>query len=173
MRRLILAFALVSLASVANANWWSEYNSFRCAKERLVHFDGTIAEAAIATPELSTLVFALETAGLVDAVNGDGNLTVYAPTNDAFANIPEMILGEVLADPDALEATLLYHVTPGLKDPRRVHRVKPKNTLLGQKVFYNRGEDGPMVNNANVQCQGVRADNGVVWIIDSVLMPQF
>jgi uncharacterized surface protein with fasciclin (FAS1) repeats len=169
-----LGVVLLLATSVAAAGWNSKSGYYRCVKQPLQHFDGTIAEAAVATPELSTLVFALQEAGLVDALDGDGDLTVYAPTNDAFANVPEDILDALLADPEGLlTAVLTYHVTPGLKDPRRTLRARVVPTLLGQDVFYNRDQSGPRVNQSNVQCTGVRTSNGIVWIIDSVLLPQF
>merc|ERR1712203_83232 len=72
-----------------------------------------IAELAIATPQLSTLLAAVKVAGLVDTLAGEGPFTVFAPTNDAFAKIPEETLNGLLADKDALTAVLLRHVVPG------------------------------------------------------------
>ena len=72
-----------------------------------------IAELAIATPQLSTLLAAVKAAGLVDTLAGEGPFTVFAPTNDAFAKIPEETLNGLLADKDALTAVLLRHVVPG------------------------------------------------------------
>merc|ERR1739838_959019 len=72
-----------------------------------------IAELAIATPKLSTLLVAVKAAGLVETLAGDGPFTVFAPTNDAFAKIPEETLNGLLADKDALTAVLLRHVVPG------------------------------------------------------------
>lgn len=145
-----------------------------CLKTPAVQVDGTIVDAAVATPELSTLVFALQTAGLVDALQGEGPFTVYAPTNDAFDKIPGVILDPILADGNLLTAVLTYHVSPSEHlDPRRTFIPREISTLNGQTVFFNRGPDGPQVNQSNVNCQGVRTSNGDVWLIDSVLLPQF
>lgn len=148
-------------------------NLAACLSESMVEFDGTIVDAAIATPALSTLVDAVVAADLVDALNDAEDITVYAPTNDAFAAIPADITGALLADTAALTAVLTYHVTPSLQDPRRYVSPVRRGTLQGQTVFYNRMDETPMVNNAAVQCIGVKASNGYVWIIEDVLLPQF
>lgn len=143
-----------------------------CLSTPMVNFDGTVVDAALATPELSTLVDAVVAAGLVDALNDAENITVYAPTNAAFAAIPGDITGALLADVPALTAVLTYHVTPNLEDPRRFVSPVRRGTLQGDVVFYQRMNSAPMVNNAEVSCTGVMTSNGYVWIIDSVLFPQ-
>merc|ERR1712210_449953 len=99
-----------------------------------------IAELAIATPQLSTLLAAVKAAGLVDTLAGDGPFTVFAPTNDAFAKIPEETLNGLLADKDALTAVLLRHVVPGAalkaKDvPKGDTKVK---TAGGEEITVSR-----------------------------------
>ncbi|WP_281557942.1 fasciclin domain-containing protein [Thalassomonas sp. RHCl1] len=165
-----LMFAII-LSATAQASW--NKGKFQCLKIQAVEFDGTIAEAAIATPALSTLVTALTAAGLVDAVNGDGNLTVFAPTNEAFNNVPAPILQALLDDTDLLTSVLLYHVVDRKIDARRSYFTKKVSTLAEQKVFLNRQNGAPHVNQSEVNCQGVKTSNGIVWIIDSVLLPQF
>ncbi len=154
------------------------YNSYlQCLRTPKIRFHGTIVDAALAVPELSTLAFAVQTAGLVDVLNSPGPFTVFAPTNDAFGAIPEPVLGAILADNDLLTAVLTYHVSLGTgrwKDPRRaLFAPRERNTVQGQTVFFNRNSAGPQVNQSGVACQGVKTDNGVVWFIDSVLLPQF
>ncbi|WP_158587031.1 fasciclin domain-containing protein [Motilimonas pumila] len=168
---LLASAAALLFASNASAGW--NKASYQCLKTKPAVFDGTIAEAAIATPELSTLVTALSAANLVDAVNGDGNLTVFAPTNAAFENVPAPILGEILGDTDVLSAVLLHHVVDGKFDARRSYFPKAKTSLVGQKLFLSRTEGKPHVNQSEIACQPVKTDNGTVWIIDSVLLPQF
>lgn len=163
------AVAAVTFGSAANANT----TLAECLSTPLVKFDGTVVDAALATPELSTLVDAVVAAGLVDALNDAENITVYAPTNDAFAAIPGDILNAVVADVDILTAVLTYHVSPDRTDPRRYVTTLRRPTLQGQHVFYNRSGQEAQVNNSAVNCQGVSTSNGVVWLIDSVLMPQF
>lgn len=175
MRKNIAAILCVGVlalsANVAQANFGSSFA--KCLKTPLTHFDGTIVDAAVATPALSTLVTAVTAAGLVDALNGEGPLTVYAPTNDAFDKIPKDFLDALLADQGLLTSILTYHVTSGEVDPRRTFIPQEVSTLQGQTVFFNRGPSGPQVNQSNVNCTGVSTTNGVVWIIDSVLLPQF
>jgi uncharacterized surface protein with fasciclin (FAS1) repeats len=185
---LLAALGMSVLSTTASAegnkyDWKSKYyggqynNYYECYKTPAVEFPGTIVEAAIATPALSTLVTAVLAADplVAEALsNPDANFTVYAPTNDAFAAVP--ILDIVLANQPLLTSILLYHVTDGVKphyDPRWVNKNSFEvYTLNGQTVFYNRN-GGPQINNSNVSCQPVKTTNGVVFVIDSVLLPQF
>lgn len=172
------AFLLaVSLSSTAQAggygSWKDKLQYLQCLRTPAVHFDGTIAEAALATPDLSTLVFALGEAGLVDTFLGEGNFTVFAPTNEAFGKIPGPVLEAILADVDLLTTVLSYHVTLGHADPRRAYVPRAVNTLAGQNVFLGRSDGSPYINNSGVSCQSVRTSNGTVYVIDSVLLPQF
>lgn len=144
-----------------------------CVSTEVTNFDGTVVDAALATPELSTLADAVIAAGLVDALNDAENITVYAPTNDAFASIPEDILGGILADVDVLTAVLTYHVSPTQQDPRRYATPVRTDTLQGQKIFFQRSTGHARVNNSAVDCAGVQTSNGLVWLIDSVLLPSF
>jgi len=147
----------------------------QCLSTKLTHFNGTIVDAAIATPALSTLVDAVVAAGLADALSADGRLTVFAPTNDAFAAIPPAILNDIVSDTAVLTEVLTYHVLPRAIDARRaIGRNYAVKTLQGQKLFLrNSNRHGAMVNQSTFNCNGVVTTNGVVWIIDSVLLPQF
>lgn len=153
---------------------------FRCAFTPPVKFDGTIVDAALATPELSTLVDAVVAADLVDVLSGDGPFTVYAPSNSAFAALPPALLDFLLLEEnrDELVSVLTLHVGAGASyklDPRFESRSREVATLQpeGQTVFYNRGPDGPQVNQSDVSCQPVKTTNGTVFLIDSVLLPQY
>jgi len=165
----LAAAAAVSLSLTTGANAMNL--QAQCLSTEVVDFDGSIVDAALATPELSTLVDAVVAAGLDEALATTENITVYAPTNDAFAAIPEGILNTIVDDIDVLTAVLTYHVTPGrMDDPRKYYTPVRRPTLQGQIVYYS-FKGGPMVNNAGVACQGVQTDNGMVWVIDSVLLP--
>lgn len=172
IKHLVLATA-GSLALTASFASQAQTSLASCLSTPIVNFEGTVVDAAIATPALSTLVDAVVAAGLVDALNDADDITVYAPTNDAFGKIPEDIAGAILADTDVLTAVLTYHVTPGMIDPRRYVTPVRRDTLLGQNVFYSRADSNAMVNNATIDCQGVQTDNGMVWVINSVLIPNF
>lgn len=145
-----------------------------CNATAMAPFDGTIVDAAAATPELSTLLGLVTTANLADALSGPGPLTVYAPTNSAFASVPSSVLNALAEDPGLLTAVLTYHVSPGTIDPRKFKTARERRTLLAkQSVFIDFDRNGPKVNQSKANCQGVQTRNGTVWLIDSVLMPQF
>lgn len=144
-----------------------------CTSTAITNFDGTVVDAALATPELSTLVDAVVAADLVDALNDAEDITVYAPTNAAFAALPPDLLNAALADTDLLTGLLTYHVTQGSEDPRRYVTPIRRDTLAGQKVFYHRFDGEARVNHAAINCAGVQTSNGIVWLVDSVLLPQF
>lgn len=144
-----------------------------CRSTKAVNFAGTIVDAAVATPALSTLTSLVVAANLAGPLSAPGNLTVYAPTNDAFAKIPAPVLGAIGGDIGVLTAVLTYHVVPGPADPRRAGK-REVTTLQGQTLFtgFEHGV-GPMINQSNADCTAVKTTNGTVWIIDSVLLPQF
>lgn len=172
LKKTILA-GTTAMACAFGAASHAEDNFAHCVGTPIAKFDGNIVDAAVATPELSTLVDAVLAAGLADALASAENITVYAPTNAAFGKIPADITGAILADTDVLTAVLTYHVSPGIQDPRKFVPAVRRNTLNGQRVYYEWQNGEPTVNNAVVQCQGVQTDNGRVWFIDSVLLPTF
>ncbi|MBL8253944.1 MAG: fasciclin domain-containing protein [Candidatus Competibacter sp.] len=176
MRKSVAAMLCLGvLALSANTAQATGGSSFaKCLRTPLAHFPGTIADAAAQTEDLSILYDLVVKAGLGGALSDpNAELTVYAPTNAAFLAIPELIRNAIVADDDALTAVLTYHVTPGEVDPRRTFIPYEVSTLQGQTVFFNRGKVGPQVNQSNINCQGVQTTNGLVWIIDSVLQPQY
>lgn len=133
-----------------------------------------IVELAVATPDLSTLVTAVQAAGLVDTLSGRGNFTVFAPTNRAFAHLPAGTLDALLADIPALTNVLTYHVSPDYYPASQfvgqvgaVHQ-----TVQGQPIRVD-GRHGSVILNGNtrVTTADVFASNGVVHIIDAVLLP--
>jgi len=169
----IAALAVAASLGMAQAHAGKAGGAFKtCLRTPLVQFNGTIVDAAVATPALSTLTDLVVNAGLADALSAPGNLTVYAPTNDAFSKIPGDLLAAIGSDNDVLTAVLTYHVVNGSADPRRSPVPREVSTLQGQTVFLDY-DNGPQVNQSNAACQGVRTSNGTVWIIDSVLLPQF
>lgn len=145
----------------------------QCRHAALVGFPGTIVDAAVATPELSTLVNLVQAANLIGPLSGKGPLTVFAPTNDAFAKVPAPLLGLIGSDVSLLTSVLTYHVTAGNADPRRSLLPSQATTLQGQSVFLVYDANGASVNQSVASCRGVKTSNGTVWLIDSVLLPQF
>lgn len=169
------AFALVGTAQATGDNkpWGGGFKNYgQCLKTKPIKFDGTIVEAALATPELSILADLVVTAGLVDDLSQPGNLTVFAPTDAAFLAIPPDQLDAIGGDTDVLTSVLTYHVVGGPVDPRRSIIIRKVPTLQGQNLFLSYNKN-PQINQSNTSCQGIRTSNGTVWVIDSVLMPQY
>ena len=136
---------------------------------------GDIVDTAVAAGSFNTLAKALEAAGLVDALKGEGPFTVFAPTDEAFAKLPAGTIETLLRpeNKDKLKAILLYHVVPGkvvAADVVKLNGKEPK-TLQGGKVKIST-KHGVMVNNAMVIKTDVLATNGVIHVINTVLMPK-
>jgi uncharacterized surface protein with fasciclin (FAS1) repeats len=140
---------------------------------QVARVQGTIVDVAVGNPAFSTLVTALQAANLVTTLQGKGPFTVFAPTNDAFAKIPPALLNFLLANPEQLTSVLLYHVTPGIKDVRFQYVPRDVATVQGQDVYADREGDDLLINNAKVTGRVLRTDNGVIYVIDSVLLPQY
>ena len=138
-------------------------------------FDGMstdpVATAASNNPLLSTLVTAVKTAGLVDTLNNAENITVFAPTNDAFAKIDKATLNKVLADKKTLTAILTQHVVGQRLSPDMVAgEFDTLNAKQGVSVEGS-GEDFTVNGSAKVLCGNVQTANATVYIIDTVLLP--
>ncbi|WP_199043523.1 fasciclin domain-containing protein [Glycomyces salinus] len=134
--------------------------------------DDPVATAASNNPVLSTLVTAVGEADLVDTLNSSEDITVFAPTDDAFAAIPEEDLEAVLADTDTLTSILTYHVVSGRIAPEDLAADSPLTTLQGGTLeVTGSGEDFTVNGEANVVCGNVQTANATVYIIDTVLMP--
>ena len=137
-------------------------------------FDGMVkdpvATAASNNPLLSTLVTAVGKAGLADTLNGAPGLTVFAPTNDAFAKLPKATLDKVLADKALLTKILTHHVVSGRLDPTQV--VGKQQTLAKDAVRVKGDTSGMTVDGAHVLCGNIPTANATVYVIDTVLMPK-
>ncbi|MEM6642851.1 MAG: fasciclin domain-containing protein [Bacteroidota bacterium] len=131
-----------------------------------------IVDLAIATESLSTLVAAVQAGGLVETLKGEGPFTVFAPTNDAFAALPEGTLDELLKpeNKDQLVAILTYHVVSGSVLSTDLTDGMTPETVNGATVTIST-VDGVKVNDANVVMADVEASNGVVHVIDAVILP--
>ncbi|WP_421763966.1 fasciclin domain-containing protein [Ekhidna sp.] len=134
--------------------------------------DKTIVELAVGTESLSTLVTAVKAAGLVETLNSEGPFTVFAPTNEAFNNLPDGVLAMLLKpeNKDKLTAVLTYHVvgakvmSTDLKDGMKA------GTVQGDKIKVDL-KSGVKINDANVAKADIKASNGVVHVIDKVILP--
>ncbi|MEM7125753.1 MAG: fasciclin domain-containing protein [Chloroflexota bacterium] len=133
--------------------------------------ENDIVAVAAGAEEFSTLVTAINAAGLVDTLQSDGPFTVFAPTNDAFAALPEGTLDALLADQEGLINVLLYHVVAGTLLSPEITNGLSITTTQGETVFLTANEDGLAVNNTNIIIPDVAASNGVIHAIDAVLLP--
>ncbi|MFI5952219.1 fasciclin domain-containing protein [Cryptosporangium sp. NPDC051539] len=132
-----------------------------------------VATAASNNPVLSTLVTAVKTAGLVDTLNGAKNITVFAPTNDAFAKLPPATLKAVLADKAMLTKILTYHVIGQKVTPEQLGTAGPFKSLQGGEVTVSgSGEDFTVNGDSKVVCGNVQTANATVYLVDTVLMPK-
>ncbi|MFE7169990.1 fasciclin domain-containing protein [Streptomyces sp. NPDC057616] len=138
-------------------------------------FDGMakdpVATAASNNPALSTLVTAVKKAGLVDTLNNAQNITVFAPTNDAFAKIPKATLDKVLADKAQLTKILTYHVVGQKLAPKDLDNGSFTTLEKSKLTTSGSGESYTVDKSAKVVCGNVKTANANVYIIDSVLMP--
>ena len=129
-----------------------------------------IVDTAVANGSFTTLVAAVQAAGLVDTLKGKGPFTVFAPTDEAFAALPEGTVEGLLADPEALAAILTYHVVAGKVMSTDLSDGMTATTVNGADITIGT-EGGVTVNGANVVTADVEASNGVIHVIDTVIMP--
>ena len=129
-----------------------------------------IVDTAVAAGNFKTLATALQAAGLIDTLKGKGPFTVFAPTDAAFAKVPKADLDALLADKAKLTAVLTYHVVPGKVMAKDVKAGKVKTVQGSELTISTTG--GVMVDKAKVTATDIAADNGVIHVIDSVIMPK-
>ncbi|PML55134.1 fasciclin domain-containing protein [Vibrio lentus] len=133
-----------------------------------------IVDVAAENGSFTTLVAAVKAAGLVDTLKGDGPFTVFAPTDEAFAALPEGTV-EMLLKPenkDKLVAILTYHVVPGKIMAAEVMKLSSAETVQGEAVVVAIDDGNVMINTAKVVIPDVKASNGVIHVIDAVLLPK-
>jgi uncharacterized surface protein with fasciclin (FAS1) repeats len=150
MKRTILALAMTFAAAGAQA--------------------ADIVDTAVAAGEFKTLAAALDKAGLIATLKGPGPFTVFAPTDAAFAKVPKTQLDALLADKAKLAAVLTYHVVPGKVMAKDVKAGKVK-TVQGSELMLGTS-GGVTVDNAKVVKADIAADNGVIHVIDTVVLPK-
>jgi len=130
-----------------------------------------IVDTAVNAGSFSTLVAAIKAAQLVDTLKGAGPFTVFAPTDEAFAKLPEGTVDALLKDIPKLKKILTYHVVSGKVMAADVVKLKSATTVEGSDVKIDASNGGVKVNDATVVTPDVAADNGVIHIIDTVLLP--
>jgi uncharacterized surface protein with fasciclin (FAS1) repeats len=153
--------ALIAMAPIANQNTEED------------HDHHNIVELASDTDNLSTLVAAVKAAGLVETLSGEGPFTVFAPTNEAFAALPEGTVENLLKpeNRDMLVKILTYHVVSGKVMSGDLSDGMMAETVEGSQITVSISDAGVSINDASVIAADVEANNGVVHLIDSVIMP--
>ena len=131
-----------------------------------------IVDTAVSAGNFTTLVAAVKAAGLVDTLKGPGPFTVFAPTDEAFAKLPPGTVDALLKDPEKLKGILLYHVVSGKVMAADVVKLKTAKTVGGGVLTIKVMGDKVMVNNASVIKTDIVTDNGVIHVIDTVLIPK-
>ena len=135
--------------------------------------DKTIVEVAAASDDFETLVTAVKAAGLVETLSGKGPFTVFAPTDDAFGKLPEGTVAELVKPENKkkLTAVLTYHVVPGRVMAADVVKLSKAKTVQGSEASIKVKDGKVYVDNAQVTATDIKAGNGVIHVIDSVILP--
>ena len=160
----LVALSLIAAAPVAAQN----YGMAETKKAETKN----IVETAVAAGSFKTLAAALQAAGLVETLSGKGPFTVFAPTDEAFAKLPAGTVEALLKDKEKLTAILTYHVVAGNVPSSEVVKLTSAKTVNGQDVKIKVMDGKVMVNNAHVVKADVKANNGVIHVIDTVILPK-
>lgn len=136
------------------------------------HEKKDIVDTAVAAGSFKTLAAALQAAGLVETLKGKGPFTVFAPTDEAFAKLPAGTVEALLKDKEKLTKILLYHVVSGNVMAKDVVKLKTAKTVQGSSVKITAKGGKVMVDNANVVKTDIVTSNGVIHVIDSVILPK-
>lgn len=131
-----------------------------------------IVDTAVSAGSFKTLVKAVQAAGLVDTLKGPGPFTVFAPTDEAFAKLPAGTLESLLANPEQLKQVLTYHVVAGKVMAADVVKLKEAKTVQGSAARIKVSGGNVMIDNAKVIKTDIACDNGVIHVIDTVILPK-
>ena len=145
------------------------YESFSRREQVTV---ANIVDTAVGAGSFTTLVAAVQAAGLDETLASGGPFTVFAPTDEAFAKLPAGTVEGLLADKDKLTAVLTYHVVSGKVMAADVVSLTEATTVQGQKISIDASNGGVRINDASVVQADIECDNGVIHVIDSVILPQ-
>jgi uncharacterized surface protein with fasciclin (FAS1) repeats len=135
--------------------------------------DKDIVDTAVSAGSFKTLVAAVQAAGLVDTLKSEGPLTVFAPTDEAFAKLPAGTVENLLKpeNKEKLVAVLTYHVVPGRVTSEKVAGLSSAKTVNGQELRISSRDGGVMIDDARVTAVDIATTNGIIHVIDSVILP--
>lgn len=163
-RTISVASALIAIAAFEPARLNAQGMATPKAKD--------IIETAAAAGSFKTLLAAVEAAGLTETLKGTGPFTVFAPTDEAFAKLPAGPVEALLKDPKKLAAILTYHVVSGKVMASQVVGLKSAKTVNGQEVSIKVANGKVMIDNAKVVSTDIATSNGVIHVIDAVILPK-
>jgi uncharacterized surface protein with fasciclin (FAS1) repeats len=162
-RTLILGMFIALAASPALAG--------SCSSSHAKTASNNIVETAVSAGTFNTLVAAVQAADLADTLAGEGPYTVFAPTDEAFAKLPAGTVETLLANPEQLREILLYHVVPGKVTASQVVSLDSATTAQGSDVNIKVADGSVMINDAMVTATDIETSNGVIHVIDTVILP--
>ena len=136
------------------------------------HDSKSIVQHAQESGQFNTLLTAVKKAGLEETLSGEGNYTIFAPTDAAFAKLPKAQLQTLLNNPEQLKQVLLYHVAPARVSSAQAKNMSSASTVSGETIALRTSDNSVMVNNAKVITADINASNGVIHAIDTVLIPE-
>jgi transforming growth factor-beta-induced protein len=169
MKRIRTAFALLVVAALAAATLGATASASTASRS---DGDKNIVQTAVSAGQFTTLASLLTKAGLVDTLSTGGPFTVFAPTDAAFAKVPQATLDALGKNPALLKSVLLYHVVPGRVTAADVVKLSSAKTLEGRSLSIKAAGGSVYVDKAKVTTPDVMASNGVIHVIDSVLIPK-
>jgi uncharacterized surface protein with fasciclin (FAS1) repeats len=165
----VISVDFQNIGEMGNDSAWVTLGFCEVANETAQEMD--IVDTAIDAGSFDTLFLALQEANLTETLRGEGPFTVFAPTDEAFDALPEGTLEELLQDPENLTAVLTYHVVPGEYMASDIAGMESLTTVQGEDINITVENDTVMVDNANVTTADIEASNGIIHVIDSVMLP--
>ncbi len=171
MKSLVLAFALSCSLAALGCGGSSSQKPMSESGEPAAAAAADIVDTAVAAGDFTTLVKAVQEAGLVDTLKGPGPFTVFAPTDAAFARLPAGTIEALLADKEKLTAVLTYHVVSGAVSSADAAGLTTAKTVQGADLNITSADGSVKINDATVVKADIKATNGVIHVIDTVLLP--
>lgn len=172
MRKVLLAILVaVTCLAVVGCNGQKKSESETAAKQAPEEMPMDIVDIAIQDGRFETLVAAVKAADLVGTLKSEGPFTVFAPTDDAFGKLPPGTVEGLLEDIPTLKNILLYHVVSGKVMSSDVVKLDSAETAMGEMVMIKVVDDKVMINDAQVVIPDIEASNGVIHVIDTVILP--
>ena len=167
----LLAASTVTFAGGCSASSES-YTYAKADGHKMAKAKANIVQTADAAGQFNTLLAAAKAAGLAETLAGDGPFTVFAPTDAAFDKLPDGTVEHLLKNPEQLKQILLLHVVPGKQTAANVVKASALNTAYGQPIYVKTANNSVTVDGAKVTATDVYASNGVIHVIDEVILPK-